>query len=237
MKLTPYECATARKRAWTPTAVTAGPIESNRRHTIMRGLALRHLELPVAEWIREGLGRDLPGTRGCREALLSNMQDEEKHDIALGYVASVHGVDTDAERYALQVLEAARSLPDHPITTISVIERALFFAILAYNRFHGDFGIRTVTKDINRDEQVHAAVHTAISDQLGLRPSQKLDSLRAEIAQWLFQDDPDRDHWIEVSDSLMYQRKAPQLQRTKAARMEAFFEAPNTNLPNYGAKN
>ena len=39
--------------------------------------------------------------------------------------------------------------------------------------------------------------------------------------------------WLSSSDRLMYEGKAPELADTKAARMPAFFEHSNVNLPQY----
>ena len=39
--------------------------------------------------------------------------------------------------------------------------------------------------------------------------------------------------WLDASDRLMYEGKAPELNHTKAARMPAFFEHDNRNLPQY----
>ena len=39
--------------------------------------------------------------------------------------------------------------------------------------------------------------------------------------------------WLDASDRLMYEGKAPELSDTKRARMPAFFEHANTNLPRY----
>ena len=39
--------------------------------------------------------------------------------------------------------------------------------------------------------------------------------------------------WLDASDRLMYEGKAPQFNATKAARMPAFFEHDNRNLPQY----
>ena len=39
--------------------------------------------------------------------------------------------------------------------------------------------------------------------------------------------------WADSSDRLMYEGKAPQLSVTKSARMPAFFEHSNVNLPQY----
>ena len=38
--------------------------------------------------------------------------------------------------------------------------------------------------------------------------------------------------WLDSSDRLMYEGKAPELSVTKSARMPAFFEHNNVNLPN-----
>ena len=43
----------------------------------------------------------------------------------------------------------------------------------------------------------------------------------------------DKTFWLDASDRLMYEGKAPQFADTKAARMPAFFEHANTNLPQY----
>ena len=43
----------------------------------------------------------------------------------------------------------------------------------------------------------------------------------------------DRKFRADSSDRLMYEGKAPELSDTKAARMPAFFEHANTNLPKY----
>ena len=39
--------------------------------------------------------------------------------------------------------------------------------------------------------------------------------------------------WLDSSDRLMYEGKAPELVETKRARMPAFFEHANPNLPQY----
>jgi hypothetical protein len=39
--------------------------------------------------------------------------------------------------------------------------------------------------------------------------------------------------WLDASDRLMYEGKAPELADTKRARMPAFFEHANPNLPQY----
>ena len=122
-----------------------------------------------------------------------------------------------------------------------VIERAIFFVLLPFFRFNGDAGLATVSADISRDEQVHVACNSLVSLELGLKPSASLDKLRKATINWVMQplamqnDDKylSKKFWLEASDRLMYEGKAPQLSGTKAARMPAFFEHDNRNLPQY----
>jgi hypothetical protein len=44
----------------------------------------------------------------------------------------------------------------------------------------------------------------------------------------------DKDFWLAQSDSLYEKGKAPGLKDTQRARMPAFFEAANNDLPQYG---
>ena len=76
---------------------------------------------------------------------------------------------------------------------------------------------------------------------MGLRWSPSLDKLRKATINWIFQpltsnvDDKylDKKFWVDASDRLMYEGKAPELSSTKAARMPSFFEHSNVNLPQY----
>jgi hypothetical protein len=68
-----------------------------------------------------------------------------------------------------------------------------------------------------------------------------LDKLRKATINWILQ--PlgtntqskylDKKFWLDASDRLMYEGKAPELSDTKKARMPAFFEHSNVNLPQY----
>ena len=113
--------------------------------------------------------------------------------------------------------------------------------LLPMFRFNGDAGLATVSADISRDEQVHVATNSLVCAELGLRPSQSLDKLRKATINWIMQplsmehDDKylSKKFWLDASDRLMYEGKAPQLNGTKAGRMPAFFEHDNRNLPSY----
>ena len=113
--MNPYEKLLNRKRKWTPVQTTAGTCKEGAEATIFRALALRHMELPVGDFINEALATEVPEL--ARELLLSNVKDEEKHDLALGFIAAAHGVDEKAEDEAFRLREAWTSHPDH-FTTV-----------------------------------------------------------------------------------------------------------------------
>ena len=237
--MNPYEKLLARKRKWTPVQTEAGPVLEGAEETIYRALALRHMELPVGDFITDALATDVPPL--ARELLISNVRDEENHDVALGYIANAYGVDVQAEKEALALQQAWIAHPDHTITKAMVAERAIFFVLLPFFRAVGDSGMRTVSADISRDEQIHVACNSLVCKEMGLDISPSLDKLRKATINWVMQplayNNPDRKlskkFWLNQSDNLMYQGKAPELSFTKAARMPAFFEHSNVNLPQY----
>ena len=236
---TPYDKLFERKRKWSPVQTTAGKLREGSEEAIYRALAVRCLELPVGSFITEGLEKAVP--ESARKLLISNVKDEDNHDLALGYIANALGVDEKAEREALRLRDAWISHPDHTVVKALGAERAIFFVLLPFNRFNGDAGLRTVSADISRDEQIHVATNSLVCSELGLSWSQSLDKLRKATINWIMeplgintQDKYlDRKFWTDSSDRLMYEGKAPELSETKNARMPAFFEHANTNLPKY----
>ena len=236
---TPYDKLFERKRKWSPVQTTAGKLREGSEEAIYRALAVRCLELPVGSFITEGLEKAVP--ESARKLLISNVKDEDNHDLALGYIANALGVDEKAEREALRLRDAWVSHPDHTVVKALVAERAIFFVLLPFNRFNGDAGLRTVSADISRDEQIHVAANSLVCHELGFSPSQSLDKLRKATINWVLE--PlginttdkylDKKFWLDTSDRLMYEGKAPELSATKASRMPAFFEHNNVNLPQY----
>ena len=237
--MNPYQKLFNRKRKWTPVQTSAGKVTEGTEETLKRVLALRHMELPVGDFITDALNTDVPEL--SRELLESNVKDEQNHDLALGYITNTYGVDEKAEQEALRLREAWTSHPDHTILKAMVAERAIFFVLLPFLRAHGDEGMRTVSADISRDEQIHVACNTIVCRELGLTYSPSLDKLRKATIQWVMQplgtNTSDKflskKFWLDSSDSLMYQGKAPEFSFTQSARMPAFFEHSNINLPSY----
>jgi hypothetical protein len=235
--MNPYQKLFERKRKWSPVQTTAGKLKEGAEETIFRALAMRHMELPVGDFIEASLS-EIPVL--SQDLLRSNIKDEENHDLALGYIANALGVDPKAEEEAKRIRDAWISHPDHTVLKALVAERAIFFVLLPFFRFNGDAGLRTVSADISRDEQVHVAANSLVCRELGYEPSPSLDKLRKATINWIVtplksSTDKylDKKFWLDQSDSLMYQGKAPELSDTRRARMPAFFEHANPNLPQY----
>jgi len=239
MRQHPYDKLLDRKRKWSPVKPTAGKLKEGAEETILRALSIRHMELPVGAFISEGLEKSVPDN--ARKLLESNVKDEERHDLALGYIAEIHNVTDKDENEGKLLRDAWISHPDHTITKALVAERAIFFVLLPFFRFNGCPALRTVSADISRDEQIHVGANSLVCAELGLSPSPSLDKLRKATINWVLQ--PlgintydkylDKKFWLDASDRLMYEGKAPEFSETKRARMPAFFEHANTNLPKY----
>ncbi len=239
MRQHPYDKLFDRKRKWSPVKPTAGKLKEGAEETILRALSIRHMELPVGAFISEGLEKSVPDN--ARKLLESNVEDEERHDLALGYIADVHNVNEKDEKEGKLLRDAWISHPDHTILKALVAERAIFFVLLPFFRFNGDPALRTVSADISRDEQIHVGSNSLVCAELGLSASPSLDKLRKATINWILQ--PlgintydkylDKKFWLDASDRLMYEGKAPELSDTKSARMPAFFEHSNVNLPQY----
>ena len=236
-----YFSAVARKRPWQAVPVTKGALVEGAEETIFRALAIRHLELPVKDMLLQGLERELPDSPGLVESIHSNVLDEERHDLALNYVAAAHGVDEQAEKEALRIRQAWIDHPAHPIAKVAVLERSLFFTILPFFRFNGDKGLRTVASDISRDEICHAFCNTKIAEESGEKYGDSLNKLRKMTALWIYDKLGkssnkylDKDFWLRQSDSLFVSGKAPELQATRVSVIPSFFETNALNLPSYG---
>ena len=121
--MNPYEKLMARKRKWTPVKPVAGTCREGAEETIHRALALRHMELPVGDFITDALANEVPSM--ARDLLLSNVTDEENHDLALSYIADAYGVDDKAEAEAIKLKEAWIAHPDHTVLKAMVAERAI----------------------------------------------------------------------------------------------------------------
>ena len=116
--MNPYEKLLGRKRTWTPVKPTKGEVKTGAEETIKRALAIRHMELPVGEFITQGLEKEVP--LAARTLLESNVKDEIKHDLALGFIVESHGADPIAEMEAIRLRDAWIQHPDHTLSLIHI---------------------------------------------------------------------------------------------------------------------
>ena len=238
---TPYLHLHQRKRTWTPVKVSAGTLLDGGEEVIQRALALRCLEIPVGDFISDAMKGDLPDVEGCKELLLSNVKDEENHDIALNFAAQAHGVSPQFEKEAERIKKAWLELDRHPVLKAVVLERSVFFVLLPIFRFLGDTGLRTTSADISRDEQTHVCANTLVCQALDLKTDKTINNLRRATVAWVLQSlkgEASNKHlssnfWLASSDSLYERGRADGLAETRASRMPAFFETNNINLPQY----
>jgi hypothetical protein len=241
---TPYIHLHQRKRTWTPVEVSAGQLLSGGEEVVQRALALRCLEIPVGDFLTEAMKGDLPQgieAEGCRELLLSNVKDEENHDIALNYAAQAHKIPARFEKEAERIKNAWLELDRHPVLKAVVLERSVFFVLLPIFRFLGDTGLRTTSADISRDEQTHVAANTLVCQALDLKTDKTINNLRRATVSWVLQSlqgEAGHKHlssnfWLDCSDNLYSRGRADGLIETRASRMPAFFETNNVNLPQY----
>ena len=237
----PYTVLQERKRTWTPVQVSAGKLTDGGEEVIQRALALRCLELPVGEFIKNTCKGDLPDSEGVRALLESNILDEEKHDLALNYAAAAHGVPEYLDEQARTIEATWTNDPHHTVLKAMVLERSVFFVLLPLFRFLGDTGLRTTSADISRDEQVHVAANTLICRELGLATDSQLNRLRKATMDWTLQPLKgktgenkylDYNFWMQKSDDL-FEKGRTDFQETRASRMPAFFECANQDLPSY----
>ena len=163
MRQHPYQKLLERKRTWTSVAT-----QGNARR-VRRRLCAVHLPCDIWNYLWEILFvmRSPLKFLLAREILESNVQDEIKHDRALGYVADAWGVDPKAEREASHSVMRGQNI----LITLSqamVAERAIF------SSYYPSCGLlvtrmRTVSADISRDEQVHVATNSLVCREPGSR--------------------------------------------------------------------
>ena len=167
--------------------VQAGTLLDGGEEVVQRALALSCLEIPVGDFISEAMKGDLPDIKGCKELLLSNVTDEENHDIALNFAAEAHKIPVRFEKEAERIKKAWLELDRHPVLKAVVLERSVFFVLLPIFRFLGDTGLRTTSADISRDEQTHVAANTLVCEALGLKSDKELNKLRRATVAWVLQ--------------------------------------------------
>jgi len=159
----------------------------------------------------------------------------------LNYVIDAHGANLKYEEEAKHILKAWLDAPEHPILKAAIFRKECLLCHPPILPIHRRCRYRTTAADISRDEQTHVAIHSMVCSELGLKSTPSLNRLRRATVGWVMDSLGmsenkylNKDFWMNQSDSLYERGKAPGLKDTQRARMPAFFEAANTDLPQYG---
>jgi len=240
----------SQKRPWSAIKVTDSNATIGSHSSLARGLALRTLEVPVGDFIKEATKKDLPINNNGLALLQSNIIDEERHDLQLQYLfddfewvyykkLTTNTLEKDNEIAKQFTDHVINDCDDHPLVKAAVLERSVFFVLLPLMRAYGSTSFKTVAADISNDEQIHVAVNTDIQHSLGATYSRKLNKARYDMVAWMTEDlnvEGDKGNqafWLRQSTSLLKRSVAPGLEDTKRARVTSFFEIDHRNLPTY----
>lgn len=241
-----YDQLLKRKAYWVPIEPDKEQVVADEvTTTLKRALSLSKLELPVGNWVTEELTKQNGGLPSIvTTLLLSNIVDEEKHDLALNNLRKVFNVPVDYDSVTDGFISRATELADiySPITVSAVLESSVFFIVLPMFRLLGSSPMRTNANDISNDEAIHVSTNCQMEVDLGYRRGKALDTFRSQIIDWLVTDlvsngNPNKylngDFWKQSSHSLYSSGKAPGLSATRNHSIPAFFETSGTNLPIY----
>lgn len=236
-----YEKVELARKSWTPIQPTAMEHATpGSEDTISRCLSLSILELPVRDFIMDGISRQetqIIGEAGIR-TLLRNVEDEERHDIALSNCRKVFAdYNASYEAEAEAIADAWIRHPDHPIAKAAVLENGVFFVVLPLYRTFGSPAQRTSAVDISADEALHVRSHRQAVKDMQQSISASLDGLRKATVAWIVEKFAVPGYtaaqFQRASDDLMYKGITSELNFTQAFQVPAFFETHNSNLPYY----
>lgn len=141
----------------------------------MIGMGLM-LELPVGEFIREGMKGELPvekneGIDYVKKLFLTNSADEGKHYEGMVKAAKAYPVSEDLLRECESLRDAWLDLPIHPILKAGTLESSIFLAgSLAFARLFGSPDIATMARGISGDERRHVVTNRYAVIDLGIDP-------------------------------------------------------------------
>ncbi|NER97433.1 MAG: hypothetical protein F6J86_26900 [Symploca sp. SIO1B1] len=240
-----FEKLESRRRDWTlspeATPEQAAPAaEYGDIETIGRILALRVLEIPVKEFILDGIERPdrykltLQGVL----SLQRNTLDEDNHDKTLNAVAKKYEhYGIDHSYIASEIRKTWVEFPSHPILKAAVLENGVFFTMLPFMRKYGGNSLNSSAWNISQDEAIHVASHRTAANLLGLKLDKQLDDLRKLTVEWIFQDSSKgADFYLNRSDNLISSGKASanfgpvDSDEGGNYTVDAFYETSNSDL-------
>jgi hypothetical protein len=227
----------SRRRSWQANSPSPNSERSEATDTISRCLALTPLEPQVALFLAEGIGKgELPSD--LVNTLWLNIEDEERHELALtrASAALIDRIDHAVE--ANQIIAQWQDLPDNPITKTAVLECGVFFIILPIYAQFGTPSLRQSSNSISGDERLHVISHREAAKQLKARPSKALSDLRRDTVAWLSKSLAqetstwNQERCLRNSESLMAKGVSDILE-SRVAVATAPYEINNRNMEKY----
>lgn len=241
------------KRPWEVMPLSHSPVAPGCEETIQRCLALRHLELPVGEWISSASKKENDKLgRLAHDLLLSNIDDETRHDEQLNNAFKVMKLTSEARRNEIEseakgILGRWLEMADkyHPAAVAFLGEAGVFIPALTAFRRLGGVALSNVANEISNDEAIHLRAHKEVGIVLGRETiTRELDQLRVDTLDWIFSALHEsgfpgkygkKRTYFNASHSLVYNGVAKEFVETKRATQIAFFECKNDLIPVYGS--
>lgn len=133
------------------------------------------LELPVGEFIRDGMKGELPienhdGIDYVKKLLLTNSADEGRHYSGMMIAAEVYPISEDVMIKCTALKDAWVDLPGHPILKAGSLEAGIFLVNLAILRLVGSPSLATLGRGISSDERRHVITNRHAVNDLGMNP-------------------------------------------------------------------
>ena len=178
----------ARRRAWEVTAPRTHHPNQPTPETMHRLLALRSLELVVAEWTELAVTGMPDLGPGVREILISHQKDEGKHDEQLDLLALYWGAESRPEAYDL--VTRWESDPSDPLVKKLVLEAMVFFQVLAVlpEIAPDDAFTQAVRQWILFDESAHVASARLLVKHQQKKIPPALVQLALDTVAWMLGD-------------------------------------------------
>ena len=178
-----------RRQTWEVTKPHTKHSTTDTPETLHRILALRSLEMVVADWTALTImTHDI--SNGVAGILLGHQQDEDKHDRQLDILADYWQAQPRPE--ADELVSRWEKDPSDPLCKKLVLEAMVFFQILAVlpDLVPGDAFTQAVRQWILFDESAHVASARVLVKEAGMRIHPDLVTLAMDTIEWMLGDLP-----------------------------------------------
>lgn len=234
-----YANILSQKSPWdAPTFAKSPPMADQYKTLLQRCLALALLlEVPVGIYALEASKRELSNDQ--RYTLINNSKDEIRHYAGFYNYVQRNPLSEEDLSEAQSFLDWLENSLEHPVVNAACIEIGLFFPILAMIRRYADPALRNLGQEINRDERTHVLTNwSIIKDKSITYDKACFKKFCHNAIDWIIPSDHpdtnfDRDKWLRVSNNLLTNQYAPELDYTRTAVIPSPLETSATSVSKY----